>query len=52
MEEEEVQTEIPHMEESFSENGDQSTETDDNCLETEPDNPTEDSTEEGYDSED
>lgn len=49
---EEVQTEIPQSEESFSGNDDQSNETEDNYLETEQDNPTEYSTEEGSDSED
>lgn len=50
--EEEVQTEIPQSEESFSENSEQSTETEDNYLEMEQDNPTEYSTEDGSDSED
>lgn len=49
---EEVQTEIPQSEESFSGNDDQSNGTEYNYLETEQDNPTEYSTEEGSDSED
>lgn len=50
-EEEDVQTEIPQSEENFSDNVDQSTETEDNFSETEQDNSTEYSAEDDSDSE-
>lgn len=50
-EEEDVQTEIPQLEENFSDNVDQSTETEDNFSETEQDNSTEYSAEDDSDSE-